>query len=193
MDAQNKRASSGQHRDETVAALEGVYVFCVNHDDAVIPGFSAYPPARFAALRRSYHPPGYDHLGEKKDPGAQDLRAEEPKTGEDYAALYPDIGDHGEPSQTPSGTTAGSEGATPSTASLGAGGVGVSEGARGALAMVRKGLAAGAWGESQEVQRYKLPVNWKNVVSTLCLRTNFEPAELADLFQTFRQLAGERM
>lgn len=61
--------------------------------------------------------------------------------------------------------------------------------------MVGKGMAKnigyGAFGKSQEVQRYDLPSDWKNTVSNLCLRTNFEPAELADLFQTFRQLAGE--
>ncbi|CBJ29816.1 conserved unknown protein [Ectocarpus siliculosus] len=39
---------------------------------------------------------------------------------------------------------------------------------------------------------YDLPKEWKTLVSTLCLRTNFEPAELADLFQRFRQLAGTK-
>lgn len=49
----------------------------------------------------------------------------------------------------------------------------------------------GAWGRTHEVQTYELPPDWKTTVSNLCLRTNFEPAELADLFQTFRQIAGE--
>lgn len=75
-----------------------------------------------------------------------------------------------------------------------AGGIGV-KGARDRAVMEGKGMAKniglGAFGKSQEVQRYALPSDWKNTVSNLCLRTNFEPAELADLFQTFRQLAGE--
>ncbi|CAM9469158.1 unnamed protein product [Sphacelaria rigidula] len=75
------------------------------------------------------------------------------------------------------------------------GGIGV-KGARDRAVMVGKGMAKnigyGAFGKSQEVQRYDLPSDWKNTVSNLCLRTNFEPAELADLFQTFRQLAGEK-
>lgn len=51
----------------------------------------------------------------------------------------------------------------------------------------------GALGQVEEHPVYDLPKEWKTLVSTLCLRTNFEPAELADLFQRFRQLAGERM
>lgn len=49
----------------------------------------------------------------------------------------------------------------------------------------------GALGQAEEQPVYDLPKEWKTMVSTLCLRTNFEPAELADLFQRFRQLAGE--
>lgn len=49
----------------------------------------------------------------------------------------------------------------------------------------------GALGQVEEHPVYDLPKEWKTLVSTLCLRTNFEPAELADLFQRFRQLAGE--
>lgn len=47
-----------------------------------------------------------------------------------------------------------------------------------------------ALGQVEEEETYELPKEWKALVSTLCLRTNFEPAELADLFQRFRQLAG---
>lgn len=48
-----------------------------------------------------------------------------------------------------------------------------------------------ALGQVEEEATYELPKEWKALVSTLCLRTNFEPAELADLFQRFRSLAGE--
>lgn len=49
----------------------------------------------------------------------------------------------------------------------------------------------GALGQVEEQPVYDLPKEWKTLVSTLCLRTTFEPAELADLFQRFRQLAGK--
>lgn len=51
-------------------------------------------------------------------------------------------------------------------------------------------MVYGALGQVEEHPVYDLPKEWKTMVSTLCLRTNFEPAELADLFQRFRELAG---
>lgn len=55
-----------------------------------------------------------------------------------------------------------------------------------------KGAVYGALGQAEEEPTYELPKDWNTLVSTLCLRTNFEPAELADLYQRFRQLAGVR-
>lgn len=53
-----------------------------------------------------------------------------------------------------------------------------------------EGAVYGALGQAEEEPTHELPKNWNTLVSTLCLRTNFEPAELADLYQRFRQLAG---
>lgn len=53
-----------------------------------------------------------------------------------------------------------------------------------------EGAVYGALGQAEEEPTYELPKDWNTLVSTLCLRTNFEPAELADLYQRFRQLAG---
>lgn len=149
----------------------------------------------FAVLyRRNYHPPGYDHKGKKqqehqgypKPPSEQwadQVTPPKNEQAEDVQNAAAELFHQGRevPEKTREGEASGG---------IGRGGDGGSSGG----VLVGKGMARniglGAFGKSQEIQRYELPSDWKNTVSNLCLRTNFEPAELADLFQTFRQLAG---
>lgn len=170
------------------------------------------PPPPYSYLfpsRHNYHPPGFDNKGKQQPtapppqaPGSAPPAASTPSRGsnENQEPIVEwvrgsDVTTSSPGGEPESGVQNSSEGAEDGS-SGGEGGPGKS--GAGSVRLRRKdddvfggGAVYGALGQAQEETTYELPKEWKMLVSTLCLRTNFEPAELADLFQRFRSLAGE--
>eukprot|EP00752_Nemacystus_decipiens_P002047 g1962.t1 len=162
-------------------------------------------------LRQNYHPPGYDSKGKQNPPDDESPptnalpTARNPSSPTGTTAEAPGMQQAGDGGWGAAGTrTPGSNDGDVAESSPGEE---RGESGRGRRRRrgegggsqdesidfgADRGVVYGALGQAEEQPVYDLPKEWKTMVSTLCLRTNFEPAELADLFQRFRQLAGTK-